>query len=203
MASPSPANSPMPPPQAPSPMAPPSQSPAPSPHSPYPHQQPGPLQGPPPPGHPGAYGHPMQHGPPGQGPPGHHMPPHHQGMIFSKGPHMGMQMPPTGPNMSPYQTHGMPPNAPTQPCIVSPGGPPGGPPPPERSSQENLHALQRAIDSMEEKGLQEDPRYSQLLAMRATSKHQHLNGNQVNLLRTQITAYRLLARNKPISMQMQ
>nr|XP_043069053.1 ATP-dependent helicase brm-like isoform X1 [Drosophila bipectinata]XP_043069057.1 ATP-dependent helicase brm-like isoform X1 [Drosophila bipectinata] len=123
MASPSPANSPMPPPQAPSPMAPPSQSPAPSPHSPYPHQQPGPpqgpppgapphMQGPPPPGHPGAYGHPMQHGPPGQGPPGHHMPPHHQGMIFSKGPHMGMQMPPTGPNMSPlgYQTHGMPPN---------------------------------------------------------------------------------------------
>ncbi|XP_052848802.1 ATP-dependent helicase brm isoform X2 [Drosophila gunungcola] len=202
MASPSPANSPMPPPQAPSPMAPPSQSPAPSPHSPYPHQQQGPpLQGPPPPGHPGAYGHPMQHGPPGQGPPGHHMPPHHQGMS----PHMGMQMPPTGPNMSPigYQTHGMPPNAATQPCIVSPGGPPGGPPPPERSSQENLHALQRAIDSMEEKGLQEDPRYSQLLAMRATSKHQHLNGNQVNLLRTQITAYRLLARNKPISMQMQ
>ncbi|XP_017136262.1 ATP-dependent helicase brm isoform X2 [Drosophila miranda] len=213
MASPSPANSPMPPPQAPSPMAPPSQSPAPSPHSPYPHQQPGPpqgpppgapphMQGPPPPGHPAAYGHPMQHGPPGQGPPPHHMPPHHQGMS----PHMGMQMPPTGPNMSPigYQTHGMPPNAPgTQPCIVSPGGPPGGPPPPERSSQENLHALQRAIDSMEEKGLQEDPRYSQLLAMRATSKHQHLNGNQVNLLRTQITAYRLLARNKPISMQMQ
>lgn len=33
--------------------------------------------------------------------------------------------------------------------------------------QENLNALQRAIDSMEEKGLQEDPRYSQLLALRA------------------------------------
>ncbi|XP_030387339.1 ATP-dependent helicase brm isoform X2 [Scaptodrosophila lebanonensis] len=209
MASPSPANSPMPPPQAPSPMAPPSQSPAPSPHSPYPHQQPGPpqgpqgppggphMQGPPPPGHPGPYGHPMQHGPPGQGPPGHHMPPHHQGM----NPHMGMQMPPTGPNMSPigYQTHGMPPNGPQQPGQV----PPGPPVPPERSGQENLHALQRAIDSMEEKGMQEDPRYSQLLAMRATSKHQHLNGNQVNMLRTQITAYRLLARNKPISMQMQ
>lgn len=63
--------------------------------------------------------------------------------------------------------------------------------------------MQRAIDTMEEKGLQEDPRYTQLLAMRATSKHQHLNVNQVNMLRTQITAYRLLARNKPISMQMQ
>lgn len=44
-----------------------------------------------------------------------------------------------------------------------PGGPPGGPQP----GQENLNALQRAIDSMEEKGLQEDPRYSQLLALRA------------------------------------
>lgn len=40
-----------------------------------------------------------------------------------------------------------------------PGGPPPGPgqpgPPP---GQENLNALQRAIDSMEEKGMQEDPR---------------------------------------------
>lgn len=41
--------------------------------------------------------------------------------------------------------------------ILQPSGPP----------QENLNALQRAIDSMEEKGLQEDPRYSQLLALRA------------------------------------
>lgn len=40
-----------------------------------------------------------------------------------------------------------------------PPGPPGqqtGPPAP---GQENLNALQRAIDSMEEKGLQEDPRF--------------------------------------------
>uniref|UniRef100_A0A1A9ZBP8 ATP-dependent helicase brm n=1 Tax=Glossina pallidipes TaxID=7398 RepID=A0A1A9ZBP8_GLOPL len=306
MTSPSPANSPMPPPQAPSPMGPPSQSPAPSPspHSPYahpsqtgpgvptvqqmpsgapqgpphgpPHLQgppPGPgHHGPPPPGHPSPYGHPMQHGPPhgpphggpqhgpmstqqhgmpqhgpppgqhgppgaqgapvtgppmshapphgvpphanpqqqpraqsgppphmngppGQGPPGpqgHHMPPHHQGM----GPHLGMQMPPQGPNMPMgFQTHGLPPN-----------GPPTGPgqgPPPERAGQENLHALQRAIDTMEEKGLQEDPRYTQLLAIRATSKHQHLTNNQVTMLRAQITAYRLLARNKTISMQTQ
>ncbi|KAI8118511.1 ATP-dependent helicase brm [Lucilia cuprina] len=85
-----------------------------------------------------------------------------------------------------------------------PTGPGQGPPgPPERAGQENLHALQRAIDTMEEKGLQEDPRYTQLLAIRATSKHQHLTSNQINMLRTQITAYRLLARNKPISMQMQ
>lgn len=37
---------------------------------------------------------------------------------------------------------------------------------------DNLHALQKAIDSMEEKGLQEDPRYSQLLAIRARSNPQ-------------------------------
>lgn len=136
---------------------------------------------------------PPQHmnGPPGQPPQSHHMPPHHQGM----GPHLGMQMPPQGPSMSPmgYQTHSMPTNGPPP-----PGQPPSGGP-----GQENLNALQRAIDSMEEKGLQEDPRYSQLLALRATSKHQHFTGNQINMLRTQITAYRLLARNKPISMQVQ
>lgn len=34
-------------------------------------------------------------------------------------------------------------------------------------TQDNLNALQHAIDSMEEKGMQEDPRYSQLLAIRA------------------------------------
>lgn len=56
---------------------------------------------------------------------------------------------------------------------------------------------------MEEKGLQEDPRYSQLLALRATSKHQHMNPNQIQMLRTQIMAYRLLARNKPLSPQIQ
>lgn len=46
-------------------------------------------------------------------------------------------------------------------------GPPPGPPGAPQPGQENLNALQRAIDSMEEKGLQEDPRYSQLLALRA------------------------------------
>lgn len=69
--------------------------------------------------------------------------------------------------------------------------------------QENLNALQRAIDSMEEKGLQEDPRYSQLLALRANSKQQHLNPNQMQLLRAQIMAYRSLARNQPITKPIQ
>lgn len=37
--------------------------------------------------------------------------------------------------------------------------------------QDNLNAIQRTIDSMEEKGLQEDPRYSQLLALRARTNN--------------------------------
>ena len=47
------------------------------------------------------------------------------------------------------------------------GGPIGPPGPPSIPGQENLNALQKAIDSMKEKGLQEDPTYSQLLALRA------------------------------------
>ncbi|KAJ8969543.1 hypothetical protein NQ314_001695 [Rhamnusium bicolor] len=56
-----------------------------------------------------------------------------------------------------------------------PQGPPAsgaGPPGPPPQGQENLNALQRAIDSMEEKGMQEDPRYSQLLALRARTRNQ-------------------------------
>lgn len=46
-------------------------------------------------------------------------------------------------------------------------------------------------------------RYSQLLALRATSKQQHLNQNQMTLLRVQIMAYRSLARNQPLNKQIQ
>lgn len=42
--------------------------------------------------------------------------------------------------------------------------------------QENLNALQRAIDNMEEKGMQEDPRYSQLIALRA--RQGNMDGNR-------------------------
>jgi hypothetical protein len=38
---------------------------------------------------------------------------------------------------------------------------------PQSSSQDTYQALQRAIGAMEEKGMQSDPRYSQLLALRA------------------------------------
>lgn len=89
---------------------------------------------------------------------------------FFIGPHPGMGMPPQGPPGMPPMGYGVSKirirmtlciN-----CVIflqhfagppppgGPGGPPGGPPP----GQENLNALQRAIDSMEEKGLQEDPR---------------------------------------------
>jgi hypothetical protein len=43
----------------------------------------------------------------------------------------------------------------------------GGSPQPGMPSQESAAALHRAISSMEDKGLQDDPRYGQLLALRA------------------------------------
>ncbi|XP_062714250.1 uncharacterized protein LOC109412129 [Aedes albopictus] len=66
----------------------------------------------------------------------------------------------------------------------------GGPPPP--TDRDNINDLLRAIDSMEEKGRQEDPRYSQLLALRATSKQQYLNASQLHQLCGQPMDYRLL-----------
>ncbi|XP_034171103.1 ATP-dependent helicase brm isoform X2 [Osmia lignaria lignaria] len=90
----------------------------------------------------------------------------------------------------------------TGPGPIGPTGP-GGPP---AAGQENLNALQKAIDSMEEKGLQEDPRYSQLLALRARqgsiSEKQTFSPPQLQQLRVQIMAYRLLARNQPLSQQL-
>ncbi|XP_014258775.1 ATP-dependent helicase brm isoform X2 [Cimex lectularius] len=176
-------SSPMPPPQAPSPMGPPQQAPSPM-------SQPG--QGPPPPMGPPSH-HP--HSPNSfQGPPPQHM----------NGPNGAMQQ-----GTQTFQQH--PPMPPHQ--QQSGGGP-----------QENLTALQRAIDSMEEKGLQEDPRYSQLLALRARQSNmepprpppQGFSGeggppqgakhsfspSQLQQLRVQIMAYRLLARNQPLSQQL-
>lgn len=116
MASPSPANSPMPPPQAPSPMGPPSQSPSPSTHSSYPHPS-QPNTGAPPgqqvagnaplpvPGH---------HGPPPGS--GHHVPPPiHSGPPYihpiQHGPHIA---PHSGPqhNTMTGQQHGVPQHGP-------------------------------------------------------------------------------------------
>lgn len=150
--------------------------------------------GPPPPGNgpqgpPGPSGVPLPLG----GPPPHGvhpqgmppMPPHH--MMSSQGGYSHTSSPgaPTPPGAPSGQT---PPGGPQQPPTAQ--TPPHGSAPPPTSSAngapssspmqaslaasgpDNLNALQRAIDSMEEKGLQEDPRYSQLLAIRARSNSQ-------------------------------
>ncbi|GFS49739.1 hypothetical protein NPIL_418521 [Nephila pilipes] len=43
-------------------------------------------------------------------------------------------------------------------------------PPQQPYPQDNLHMLQKAINTMEEKGMQEDPRYAQLMAMANSSR---------------------------------
>ncbi|KAF7988055.1 hypothetical protein HCN44_007549 [Aphidius gifuensis] len=91
--------------------------------------------------------------------------------------------------------------------IIGPGGPPQSQQPGQQTgpTQGNLIALQKAIDAMEEKGLQEDPRYGQLLALRARggmSEKQTLNPQQMQQLRGQIMAYRLLARNQPLTQEL-
>ncbi|CAG0919105.1 unnamed protein product [Notodromas monacha] len=91
--------------------------------------------------------------------------------------------------------------------------------PPGPYSQENLNALQKAITSMEEKGMQEDPRYSQLVAIAQTTNPygppsagdpnaqqkapmSALTPAQVQQLRSQIMAYRILARNQVLPSQL-
>uniref|UniRef100_A0A8D8W694 ATP-dependent helicase brm n=1 Tax=Cacopsylla melanoneura TaxID=428564 RepID=A0A8D8W694_9HEMI len=113
----------------------------------------------------------------------------------------GQQMGPGGPQMGPGG-HQMGPGG----HPMGQGGPqmgPGGPP--GQNPQENLTALQRAIDSMKEQGLEEDPRYQKLIEMKAsrTSEMKHLfTSAQVQQLRFQIMAYRLLARNQPLTPQL-
>ncbi|CAH1967289.1 unnamed protein product [Acanthoscelides obtectus] len=141
--------------------------------------------------HPGAppmhQGHPVQGHPPPQG---HHVPPqgHHPQ------PHPGMQQHPMHHTQYPMQR---PSPGPQQGHPMQPQGQPPRPP-----MSENLHALQKAIDTMEEKGLQDDQRYSQLLALRARTAAAATNPSfsayQMQILRNQILAYRCLARNQPI-----
>ncbi|XP_050309192.1 ATP-dependent helicase brm-like [Anthonomus grandis grandis] len=191
----------------------------------------GPPQGPPPPqGHPPQgppAGHP-QH--PGQG--GGHPPSHqgHSTVMPPQGYPPHPQQPPPGqyppphavvPNQqhpgAPPQHGGIPPQGyqghPGYPQQgrqnpASPGPPQpsptqmGQPPRPTGPTADNLNALQKAIDTMEEKGMQDDQRYSQLLALRArTTQAQNsavLNAIQMNQLRNQIMAWRCLSRNQPI-----
>ncbi|CAL4066291.1 unnamed protein product, partial [Meganyctiphanes norvegica] len=236
---------------SPSPMGPPSQSLSPMP----PPQSTSPAVGPPqvpsnmgPPQMPSSMGPPSmspgpspQGGPPG--PPG----PHHP---YPGGPggSSGWQQPP-GPYPNSYspQLGGPPSHGPTQPGqppsmgpgVGPPGGPPGGPtstmsgpngPSPSGGSyqQDNLKALQTAINTMEDKGMQNDPRYSELVNMRTKFGNMGppgpsgppgasggppgygppggpdgqrpglLNNPQMQQLRAQIMAYRCIARNQPV-----
>ncbi|XP_066257034.1 ATP-dependent helicase brm-like [Euwallacea similis] len=178
-------------------------------------------QGHPPQGAPGGHpqhapqGHPAPHqGIPPQGQPPQGYPPHpqagpgqypgHPSQHAGAPPHPGM--PPQGP----YQGHpGYPPQGRQNPTSPGPQQPPPGPhgqlPRPPGPSSENLNALQKAIDTMEEKGMQDDQRYSQLLALRARTAQAQANAVftsfQMNQLRNQIMAYRCLARNQPIPSQ--
>ncbi|XP_050674085.1 ATP-dependent helicase brm isoform X2 [Leptidea sinapis] len=161
-----------------------------------------PMSGPPPHGHP-------------QGMPP--MPPHHNmmpgGYAHTAQSPSGSSTPP-GASSGPSGTPPQPPTAQTPPHMLGPQPPTSaanGPPSSSSmqgslpaSGPDNLNALQRAIDSMEEKGLQDDPRYSQLLAIRARTNSQDpnkpmLSNFQLNQLKAQISAYRNLARNQPIT----
>ncbi|XP_069692754.1 ATP-dependent helicase brm-like isoform X2 [Periplaneta americana] len=118
------------------------------------------------------------------------------------------------PHMTAYCAGGIMPNA-------------QGSPMPQISGQDTYQALQRAIGTMEEKGMQSDPRYSQLLALRARQATYNSTGqvessrvvqgsgsfvdgpqklifssSQLQQLRVQIMAYRLLARNQPLTSQL-
>ncbi|KAL1500937.1 hypothetical protein ABEB36_006353 [Hypothenemus hampei] len=171
----------------------------------------------PPAGHPqGPQGHmPPQgyalhpQGPPGPGNQPQYAPPQHPG---------GAPPHPMSPQ-SPYQGHpGYPPQNRQPPTSPGPTPPPQGqqqqqqppqhpqsPRPQLPPSGDNINALQKAIDTMEEKGMQEDQRYSQLLALRArtaqAAPNSVLTPAQMNQLRNQIMAYRCLARNQPIPHQ--
>ncbi|KAL1500939.1 hypothetical protein ABEB36_006354 [Hypothenemus hampei] len=149
-------------------------------------------QGPPP-------THPM-HAPGTLGPQSHGPPPHHQPPM---GPPPSHQMLGGSPHQYPppsggHGPHGESALSPGPQGRSSPHPAPQGHPSPPAQGQENLRALQSAIDSMDEKGMQEDPRYSQLLAMRARAANGGgiLNPNQMSQLRNQIMAYRYLARNQ-------
>ncbi|KAJ8942776.1 hypothetical protein NQ318_002936 [Aromia moschata] len=151
-------------------------------------------------GHPGGLqghqGHP-------QAPQGHQVGhPSSQGHVGGPHGHPGMPggTPTHGMHQASYPGHPMQRQNPVSP---GPQGSPASAQPPRSQVSENLHALQKAIDTMEEKGMQDDQRYSQLLALRARTNaaaaaNSLLTPMQMGQLRSQIMAYRCLARNQPI-----
>ncbi|KAJ1526334.1 hypothetical protein ONE63_009483 [Megalurothrips usitatus] len=85
------------------------------------------------------------------------------------------------------------------------------------SHEDTLKGIENAIEALEHKGLQTDPRYHQLVALRSfhlsacpppppvvslcdsPTQQFKLTASQLNQLRTQFMAYRLLARNQPLT----
>ncbi|CAH1176276.1 unnamed protein product [Phaedon cochleariae] len=176
-----------------------------------PPQQGHPGHAPPQQGHPGhappQQGHPG-HAPPQQGHPGHAPPQQvHSGHPQPQQSHPGQHPAQQGhPGQHPTQGH---PNVPPAghagqvnshtPHNMHPGHYPAGQPQqqPRPQAAENLHALQKAIDTMEEKGLQDDQRYSQLLALRARTTAA-ASGGGAQALNALMIQNRCLARNQPI-----
>lgn len=88
----------------------------------------------------------------------------------------------------------------------------------KRDHGDTLKGIENAIEALEHKGLQSDPRYHHLVALRnfhlaacpppsvphpsfsdVSMSQFKLTPNQLNQLRTQFMAYRLLARNQPLT----
>ncbi|XP_047514277.1 ATP-dependent helicase brm [Pieris napi] len=165
---------------------------------------PGQPQGPPPPGMAMPRGGPPPHNHPQSMPP---MPPHHNMMGgYHPAPSPGASTPPASaaaapPGQQQPPPSQTPPHGSIPPTSAANGAPSSSPMQGSLASgPDNLNALQRTIDSMEEKGMQDDPRYSQLLAIRARNSP-HFSNAQLNQLKAQIAAYRNLARNQPITQQ--
>uniref|UniRef100_A0A8D9BFX2 ATP-dependent helicase brm n=1 Tax=Cacopsylla melanoneura TaxID=428564 RepID=A0A8D9BFX2_9HEMI len=150
-------------------------------------------------GHPGHGPSPQPNAAPHNFPPSPHS---HPNPNFPQHPG-GPNLPPSPAPTPPSQNHQMDSNPPSHYNMPAPHNN-GLPPPP--SQQENLAALQRAIDTMKEQGLEDDPRYQQLLALKERSinnnqdngKHS-FNPQQLQQLKVQIMAYRQLARNQPLN----
>ena len=143
---------------------------------------------------------------PGGPPMGSSIPMGPAGSMGSGGPSPMSHQPPIhqGPGHIPPNTPNGPPMSGPSPG-PGPGPGPGSTPAPQPGQgQENLNALQKVINTMEKKGLQEDPRYLQLLALRArqgSNENSPFSPQQLQQFHAQVMAYRTLLRSQPLSQQ--
>ena len=168
---------------------------------------------------------PSQPVPPSGGPPMHHPYPPPQGWT---GPPGSYPPPPNSypqqPGGAPMPPHVRPPTPTSSPATSLPNSAPF-PPSGGSSIQDSLRDLQKSISTMEEKGMTNDPRYNELVAMRSRySSMAHpgaeppsgvpggpegprppmgggpnpISAAQMYQLRGQIIAYRCIARSQPV-----